>query len=138
MSPAVSRLLAAAITEPIERAEVIGWLESTSSDERVTTVDQIPLSIRNMLNIGQGDGHASSGSVIVGLLDEGQVVRKMLYMAEHGVYFRDRGEWVPLDPDEEEDDGDLSEFDAVDTTERAVRLYDSACETGGRIFLSDL
>lgn len=88
--------------------------------------------------VASASASIGDGETLVGLCDDDQVVQAMVLMTPQGVYRRDQGYWVPMDPDAVEADRDVDQFDAYDTGESVVPLWDSAQASDGTMTLSDL
>jgi hypothetical protein len=84
------------------------------------------------------DFTVGQGESLVGLCDDDQVVHAMVLLTPQGVYRRDQGYWVPMDPDNDTDDADIDQYDAYDTDSNVVPLWDSAQASDGTMTLSDL
>jgi len=73
----------------------------------------------------------------LGLVDDDQVLRALVLLSDVGSYMRSNGYWVPLNPDVNESDADLGQYDAYDAPHTLVPLWDSAQRNNGTMTLTD-
>ncbi|QBZ72688.1 hypothetical protein PP304_gp068 [Gordonia phage Phendrix] len=73
----------------------------------------------------------------IAFVDDTQVVCGLMLATDYGCYYRDEGDWIPMDPDDEFSEW-IEDWDAIDTDAFAVKLYDFAEKSDGRLTRSDV
>jgi hypothetical protein len=84
------------------------------------------------------DAALDTSAVHLGLVDGNQILRALVLLTDVGSYTRSDGCWQPLNPDVNESDAGLDQYDAYDAPSTAVPLWDSAQRNNGTMTLTDI
>lgn len=73
----------------------------------------------------------------IAFVDGTQVVCGLMLATDYGCFYRDEGDWIPMNPDDDFSH-DIEDWTAIDTGEFAVELFDFAEKSDGRLTRADV